>query len=193
MYCCLLRTVITPQEVGLQGPVGRRRGSIGQPLPQLTVAVQYNNRESHSTKVCIRTIQDVFIPTQLMLQYTHIYMEVSLQPDLVGNMTQSTEELPLNESLVDQYSVNDVMEHLKLLLPLAFTTCPVYRNIPRNKMDGLSIFFTLRMRKGYTSTMAIASIDIPLSSAVKMVMPQTLHLMHTSEFLSHCRQSPSCQ
>ena len=197
MYILLSTTaVITPQEVGLAGPVCRRRGSIGQPLPKLTLAVQYNNRESHSTKVCIRTIQDVFIPTQLMLQYTHVYMEVSLQPDPVGNMRHSTEELPLNESLVDQYSPNDhddVTERLKLLMPLAFTTCPVYSNIPRNKMDGLSIFFTLCLRKGYASTMAVATIDIPLSSAVKMVMPHTLHLMHTSEFLSHWRQSSSCQ
>ena len=54
-----------------------------------------------------------------MLQYTHIYMEMSLQPDPVGNMRRSTEELPLNESLVDQYRANDVMEHLKLLLPVA--------------------------------------------------------------------------
>ena len=75
MYILLSTTaVITPQEVGLAGPVCRRRGSIGQPLPQLTLVVQYDNRESHSTKVCIRTIQDVFIPTKLMLQYTHIYI-----------------------------------------------------------------------------------------------------------------------
>ena len=174
--------MITPQEVGLIGPACRRCGSTGQPLPRLTLAVQYNNRDSHSTKICIRIIEDMFIPTQLMLQCTHIFMEVCLQPDPIGNTKQYTEELLLNESLVDQCSTT---EHLKLLLPLAFTACPVYRNIPRNKMDDLSISFTLCLRKGYTSVMVVASVDIPLSSAVKMVMPQTLYLAHTAEFLSH--------
>lgn len=189
-YSC---TVITPQEVGLPGPVCRRRGSTGQPLPQLTLAVQYNNKDSHTTKLCIRSIQDVSIPTQLMLQYTHIYMGVSLQPDPGGNMRQSTEELPLSEGLIDQSSGSSTSENLKLLLPLVFITCPVYRNIPRNKMDGLSVSFALCLRKGYASTMTVATTDIPLSSAVKMVMPNTLYLTHTSEFLSYCRQSPSIQ
>ena len=182
----LCHTVITPQEVGLLGPTCRRRGSTGQPLPQLILAVQYNSRDSHSTKICIKTIQDVFIPTQLMLQCTHVYMEVDLKPDLVGNMKQYTEELPLKESL-DQSSTCGATDQLKLLLPLAFTACPMYRNIPRNKMDDLSVSFMLCLRKGYASIVPVASIDIPLSSAVKMVMPQTLYLTHTAEFLSYWR------
>lgn len=190
MVHVLYYIVITPQEVGLSGPACRRRGSTGQPLPQLTLAVQYNNKDSHSTKICIRTIRDVFIPTQLMLQCTHVYVTVSLYPDPVGNTRQSTEELPVNKGLVDQFSPSGTTEHLKLLLPLAFTMCPLYRNIPRNKMDDVSISFTLCLRKGYASTMAVASIDTPLSSAVKMIMPTTLYLMHTSEFLFHWRQSP---
>ena len=135
----------------------------------------------------MRTLQDVFIPTQLMLQCTHVYMEVCLKPDPVGNTKQYTEELPLNESLVDQSSTSGTTEHLKRLLPLAFTACPVYRNIPRNKMDDLSISFMVCLRKGYASMMAVASINIPLTSAVKMVMPQTLYLTHTTEFLSYWR------
>jgi len=182
--------VITPQEVGLSGPACRRCGSTGQPFPQLTLTVQYNNKDSHTTKICIRTVQDVFIPTHLMLQCTHIYVEACLQPDSIANMKQFTKELPLNEDLVDRCSTRGTTEHLKLLTTLSFTTCAVYRNIPRSKMDGLSVSLMLCLRKGYASVMAVASIDIPLSSAVKMVMPHTLYLMHTAEFLSYWRQTP---
>lgn len=171
----------------------RRCSSTGQPLPQLTLAVQYNTKDSHSTKICIRTIKDVFIPTPLMLQCTHIYMETSLQPDPFGNTRQCTERLLLNECLIDQCDPSGTTENLKHLLPLTFTTHPVYRNIPRNKMDGLSVCFMLCLRRGYASTMTVACIDVPLSSAVKMVMPHTLYLTHTSEFLSHWRQSVSHQ
>jgi len=182
--------VITPQEVGLVVPACRRCGSTGKPLPQLTLAFQYSNKDSYSTKICLKTLQKVIIPTQLMEQCTHTYMEVCLQPDPIGNTKQSTEEVLLNESLVDQDS-SDTNEQLKCLLPLTFSKSPVYRDIPRNKMDGISVSFTLCLRKDSTSAMAVASTNVPLNSAIKMVMPHTLHLLHTSQFLSHWRPSPS--
>lgn len=174
--------MITPQEVGLVEPACRRCGSAGQPLPQITLAIQYNNRDSHSTKIRLRTLQEVFIPIQLMVQCTHIFVEVYLQPDPIGNTRQSTEEVLLNEGLLD---ATDTTEQLKHLLPLTFSKSPVYRNIPRNKMDNISVSFTLCLRKSYTFAMAVASINVPLNSAVTMVIPHTLHLLHTSEFLSH--------
>ena len=113
-------------------------------------------------------------------------IEVRLLPDPTGKMKQSTEEVSLNEGLVD---INGTTELFKHLLPIPFTTWPVYKNIPRNKMDGLLISFTLCLRKSYyASTMAVASINTTLSSAIRMVVPRTLYLEHTSEFLSHWRQ-----
>ena len=174
--------MITPEEVGLAGPV-RRCASAGQLLPQVTLAVQYNK---DSVKVCPRTVQDVFIPIQLMSEFTHLLIEVSIQPDPGSSSLQPTEELPLAEHLQDS-SDND--KQLQPMLPFTFNTYPVYRNIVRDKMDGRCSCLRLCLRKSwmYRSSMtAIASTDIPLSSAIKLVTPQKFYLTHTKDFLSQC-------
>ena len=179
--------MITPEEAGLTGPA-RRCGTAGLPLPQATLAVQYNNKDSHSVKICLRTVQDVFIPTQLIPEYTHLLMEVSIQPDPNGDTLQTTEELPLTEHLQDN---GDDHRHLQLVLPLIFNVHPVYRNIVRDKMNGKCVCLKLCLRKswGYgSSIVTIGSTDIPLSSAIKFVTPRTLYLTHTEEFLSQCRR-----
>ena len=175
--------MITPEEAGLTGPA-RRCGTAGLPLPQAILAVQYNNRDSHSVKICLRTVQDVFIPTQLIPEYTHLLMEVSIQPNSNGDTLQTTEEVPLIEHLQDN---SDDQKHLQLVLPLTFNIHPVYKNIVRDKMNGKCVCLKLCLRGYGSSVVTIASTDIPLSSAIKFVTPHTLYLTHTEEFLSHCR------
>ena len=179
--------VITPEEVGLTAPA-RRCGSAGQPLPQVTLAVQYNNKDSHSVKICLQRIQDVFIPIQLTSEYTHLLMEVSIQPDPNRDTLQTTEELPLTKHLQDN---DDDHKHLQLVLPLTFNTHPVYSNIVRDKMDGRCVCLKLCLRKSWeygSSIVTIASTDIPMSSAIKLVTPHTFYLTHTEEFLSQWEQ-----
>jgi len=147
--------------------------------------VQYNNKDSHSVKIYLRTVQDVFIPAHLISDYTHLLMEVSIQPDPNRDTLQTTEELPLPEHLKDN---GDDHKHLK---QLTFNMHPVYRNIVWDKMDGRCVCLRLCVRKSWrygSSIVTIASTDIPISSAIKLVTPQTFYLTHTEEFLSQGRR-----